>query len=160
MLQNFYKIILLSLTLFLTVGQLGAENHELMRYIDSFSQKMSQKYHLNLTTSLNLSENEINEVTLIYASNEALELKEARQLIENVAQNFVEALNKMASFQKPAEPFNQDQLEIIIFFRGKNHDYAAPPQIAQIYLQNNSASYYQYQNKSFKLLTQEKLPSS
>lgn len=144
---------------FVLSSQLHATHSALTQLIDRFSQKMETQNKLNLTTSLELGGKKIEEVSLFYSSNNPLELNEAKALIAEMTQMFLEELNGNA-FLKPElnpYPFTPNQIDITIFFRGANGKYAVMPKIAQISLEEGVVTFYKYENKQFEVIYKENI---
>lgn len=130
---------------------------EIDHVIQHFSDRINQLSGLNYTTSLKLGNKKIYQIDLYFSSHNPMPLDDVRILIVKTTQMFLEDVNNNTYLKEDLTnfPLTANQIDITIFFRGKNGKYASLPDIAQVSMHNGIIIYYKYANGSFQTIEEE-----
>ncbi len=155
---NRFLLTLTSIVAFSSLNLFAASN-ELSRVIQSFSNRVDKEDGLSYTTSIELGRDEIREIGLYYSSKSPTDVDKARTLIVKVTDSFLEDVNSNAYLKGDLAtyPLTPQQLDITIFFRGRNGEYAKNPNIAQVSMHKGVITFYKYTQSSFQIVHQENL---
>ncbi len=152
----FFKLLALGL---FSYSALFSVSDEINKVIQNFSDRVDQQEGLSYTTSLKLGNKKIYEIDLYFSSKDPMPLDEVRDLILKVTEMFLSDVNNNSYLQADLVtfPLTPHQIDITIFFRGKNGKYASLPDIAQVSMHKGVIAYYKYANESFQIIKEESI---
>ena len=126
---------------------------ELSSEILNFSAKLGENCYLFLEDSYIAYDDEIKKICLRYSSQKLLTLNEARLLIVELTEEFLDRLNSgpPLTFEAEQYPLTAAHLDIRINFESFYGKYCDEQYMGLIWLQKNCVHYFAFDRKDIKL---------
>lgn len=129
------------------------DSWELSRIVIYFSAEMKALYHLDLEDSYAAYEDNVKKICLRYSSQRLLNLYEARLLIVELVDEFLERLNSngVIGFELETYPFTANDLDVRINFESYYGKYCDEQYIGFIWLQRGCVYFYAFDRKDLNI---------
>lgn len=129
------------------------DSWELSRLVIGYSAEMKTIYHLDLEDSYAAYEENIKKIFLRYSSQRLLTLYEARLLIVELVEGFLEAANSngVVGFEFENYPFTANDLDVRINFESYYGKYCDPQYIGLIWLHCGCVYFYAFDRKDITI---------
>jgi hypothetical protein len=129
------------------------DSWELSRMVIYFSAEMKSIHHLDLEDSYAAYDDNIKKIYLRYSSQRLLTLYEARALIVDLVEGFLEALNSnsVVGFELDTYPFTAHDLDVRINFESFYGKYCDEQYMGIIWLQHGCVSFFAFDRKDLLL---------
>lgn len=116
---------------------------EVSRQILTYSEKLKYQKHLHLEDSVVYYNRNINRIRLDFSSQDTLDIWEARALLVDLVDEFLDRINGNAEIyqQLGSAPFTAANLEVYIYFKSFYNHYVKLNSIGMISLKQGIASY-------------------
>lgn len=125
------------------------DSWELSRIVIYFSSEMKSLHHLDLEDSYAAYEDNIKKICLRYSSQRLLTLYEARELIVDLVEGFLDSLNSnsVIGFEFENYPFTANDLDVRINFESYYGKYCDEQYMGIIWLQCGCVHFYAFDRK-------------
>ncbi len=125
------------------------DSWELSRIVIYFSAEMKSIHHLDLEDSYAAYEDNIKKICLRYSSQRLLTLYEARLLIVELVEEFLDRLNSnsVVGFELDTYPFSANDLDVRINFESYYGKYCDEQYMGLIWLQCGCVHFYAFDRK-------------
>lgn len=129
------------------------DSWELSRMVINYSTQMKTEKHLDLEDSYAAYEDDIKKIVLRYSSQRLLTLYEARLLIVELVDGFLDRLNfnSFVSTDLDHFPFTPNDLDVRINFESYYGKYCDEQYIGLIWLQDGCVYYYAFDRKDLRV---------
>lgn len=128
------------------------DTDELSRVVIDYTTKLYHDRHLRLEHSYVYYDDEIKKIRLEFITQDILELKEARDLLVDVVEGFLERLDQdWIVSSELSDPFTADNLNIYINLESYWGLYGDPFYVGWIVLERGLAFYYAFDVKDNKI---------
>lgn len=129
------------------------DSWELSKLVINYSTQMKVENHLDLEDSYAAYEDNVKKIVLRYSSQRLLTLYEARLMIVELVDGFLERLNYNSFVSSDLDhfPFTPDDLDVRINFESYYGKYCDEQYIGIIWLQDGCVYYYAFDRKDLKV---------